>query len=335
MNDPRYQIGTKVKVLDTFRNGEIGFIEKVTPGKNGTKHSYTVAFIGRQLATFSESGIIETAEMMPPSKKSGEKEELPVLTNMITPGRFDIKWNGKRKEISYKGTILVSEFVNDSGIEPVINDDPISLIKNGDIEIWDDNIAIGNNIKELQDVLEILVKWIPKKELISKDVRKEKGLGTIETSRYGNTVELHWYRYQKRMIAKLKIKWVPTINLFEERVEMDNTEKSKRKWLPPPKGWIEPTKKTYFKQIKVLMNDNFKTEDGIEIRSETLITILKELKTFITKNDPDGFFNCVHNHPKRKLLSDGEKLQLQTARIITGKGTVFDLISDIADLDEG
>ena len=96
---------------------------------------------------------------------------------------------------------------------------------------------------------------------------------------------------------------------------------------------IDVAKENLFRRFKPAPDGKVVTRTGYVVKSEKVLMLLKELKQFIVKNDPDGFRRFIHTDPRSKALDTIEK-QCLLAAIITDNGaSVFDLCSDIDDIE--
>lgn len=264
---------------------------------------------------------------------------MPVLTNHITLDRYDHGSDVNGPNISYKGEICIIEYLEETDkagktIKKLISS---VLLKNHGKIIKISNLAGGTSGKKIKVLYHLVTTYKNKKtgeEWPQKDWGKEAGVGFTLTRGRDSFVELHWYRHPNVGIVEIKVKWDHSIKPIEERVEMGKIENKESGWLSPPKGWVKPTKENFFKRVTVVKGDSFKTMDGIAIKSIALISILKDLREFMLKNDINGFYRCANNNIEGSTLSSKEKQQLNLTVMTNGGVTVLRLVSDIVDMDE-
>lgn len=99
------------------------------------------------------------------------------------------------------------------------------------------------------------------------------------------------------------------------------------------------TMEEYFRRLtpatdtKVLM-----VEDGnnveVDLDSEPVLVIVRDLKQFIAKGDVDGFLALFLNDPRIKALNDDERLKLQNTKIVEEGWCVIELEFVLLEYDE-
>jgi hypothetical protein len=321
MNDPKYQIGTKVKIVDTFRNGEIGFIEKITPGKNGMKNSYTVAFIGRQLATFSESGITD--------------EFIEVVSKSI-PARFDYCPDLNNKPLFY----IVHEKTENQILDERKPTGRFSL-QNESLIITVSNFAKGKDI----NILTKLCDDYPSSLIDPLKWMKDKGIGVLNTKKNGVEKELHWFFHPSVgavIIKAVKFETIPRNKWIEQR-EVGMSEKKKIKKQKPNITYYEEkagdndgkpiTRENLFDLFKLLPGPKIYTDTGIEITSQAVLECVNKVKGFIKERKVNEYFDYIINDEhKKQLKSNVEVKQFLDAVIAEGGITIIFLILVYDDL---
>jgi hypothetical protein len=119
------------------------------------------------------------------------------------------------------------------------------------------------------------------------------------------------------------------LRLRRRRLNMANGEEKKERL----------TMEEYFRRLtpatdtKVLM-----VEDGnnveVDLDSEPVLVIVRDLKQFIAKGDVDGFLALFLNDPRIKALNDDERLKLQNTKIVEEGWCVIELEFVLLEYDE-
>ena len=169
--------------------------------------------------------------------------------------------------------------------------------------------------------------------------------------------EIHWYQHRDLVTQvmgdqnvgaiDLKIKDPPGIEVnwdllyyletegeifMERKLTMEELRNSFHWGKLPPRAYPNATKENVFTRFKPLPDGKVVTEKGYEIKSEAILTIIKELKQCVGKNDITRFLSIVNESLKRTDIPIEERRLLCKA-VITDKGTtVSDLLSDLDDI---
>ena len=118
-----------------------------------------------------------------------------------------------------------------------------------------------------------------------------------------------------------------------ERHELPNgkfitTQKAKS----PNPNPVRITKENFFKYFTPSTDEKVVTRSGAVIKSELILTFIKDLKQCMGKNDFDGFRNLLINDHDRRNIPDSECHYLYEA-VMTNKGhTLWYIIDEIDDL---
>ena len=224
-----------------------------------------------------------------------------------------------KMEVKYSGTVLVIIPGSPGARYVLMRDNFITHAK---------AFKSGEEIDILDNLCEDYSEWEPSRE----DWKKAKGLGLLGNEK---DIEVHWFQHPKvggfppsisdieTVVGAVIVKFKKKRTIEEERVVKGEATIMER---------VEVAEDNLFSKVKLISDTKVITTDGIVITSETVLTLLKELKQFIVKKDVNGFWHFMRDSSKRKHLTAKEKQFFHRAIIAENDVSVFELLVCVDDL---